>query len=179
VLYFAQPYKNIPAALFVNAANTTYTKPEDLSGKKIGVCSGCTYESYLNGTLVIPGVPDMKYVITGAEVKGYDTDTTALQDLALGDGVRLDAVLTAQPTGQQFIADGNPVKQLGDPVYYEFDAPAFDRTGTADPMSLIAEVNKIIQGMHADGTLKELSMKWYGSDLTSAAAKFDVALLNK
>jgi polar amino acid transport system substrate-binding protein len=179
VLYFAQPYKNIPAALYVNKDNTSYKSPADLSGKKVGVCSGCTYEGYLSGTLVIPGVPKIDYVIKDSEIKGYDTDTTALQDLALGDGTRLDAVLTAQPTGAQFIKDGGAVKQLGDPLYYEFDAPAFDRSSSLDNKSLIAKVNEVIQGMHKDGTLKDLSMKWYGADYTSAAATFDVSMLNK
>src|SRR5512143_3456339 len=97
VLYFGQPYYTTPAALFVFKDNTTYTKPSDLDGKKIGVCGGCTYESYLNGNLDIPG-ETINYVIKDAVVKSYDTDTTALEDLALGDGVRLDAVLTALPT---------------------------------------------------------------------------------
>jgi ABC-type amino acid transport substrate-binding protein len=33
---------------------------------------------------------------------------------------------------------------------------------------LIAEVNKILEAMHADGTLSELSIKWFGMDLTQA-----------
>lgn len=178
VLDFAQPYKSIPAVVYVHTDNTTYTAPADLSGKKIGVCSGCTYESYLNQTLVIPGV-ETEFVITDAEIAGYDTDTTALQDLTLGDGIRLDAVITSQTTGEQFMKDGGQIKQLGEPIYYEFDAPAFDRSSSLDTTSLIAEVNEIIQGMHADGTLEELSMQWFGVDLTSAAAEFDIAVLEK
>ena len=179
VLYFAQPYKNIPAVTYVHTDNTTFTAPADLSGKKVGVCSGCTYESYLTQSLVIPGVPDIPYLITDADIKGYDTDTTALQDLALGDGLRLDAVITSQPTGEQFIKDGGPIKKLGDPLYFEFDAPAFDRSSSLDPMSLIAEVNEIVQGMHADGTMTELSMTWFGTDYTGAAADFDISSLNQ
>ena len=178
VLYIAQPYYTTPAAVFVHKDNTTYTQPSDLSGKKIGVCSGCSYESYLNKTLEMPGVT-VDFVINDADIKGYDTDTTALQDLALGDGLRLDAVITAQPTGEQFIKDGGAVKQIGDPIYYEYLAPAFDRASNLDPMPLVNKVTEIIQGLHADGTLKELSMKYYGTDLTEAAAKFDVSLLNK
>jgi len=178
VLAFAQPYKSIPAVVYVHTDNTTYTAPADLSGKKIGVCSGCTYESYLNQTLVIPGL-EIDFLITDAEIMGYDTDTTALQDLTLGDGIRLDAVITSQTTGEQFIKDGGQVKPLGEPVYYEFDAPAFDGSSSLDTASLIAEVNEIIQGMHSDGTLTELSTQWFGVDLTAAAAEFDVSLLEK
>jgi polar amino acid transport system substrate-binding protein len=34
-LYFTQPYYTTPAAFFVNSANTTYTQPSDLSGKRV------------------------------------------------------------------------------------------------------------------------------------------------
>jgi polar amino acid transport system substrate-binding protein len=175
LFHFSQPYYTTPAALFVHA-DASYTSPEELSGKAIGVCSGCTYESYLLGTLEIPGVPNIEYVITDAEVKGYDTDTTALEDLALGDGVRLDGVITAQPTGQEAIDNGRPIKQVGEPVYFEYLAPAFDAS-SLDPTSLIEE-SRNTASLHEDGTLLELSEKHYGIDLTSAAADFDAALLN-
>lgn len=55
----------------------------------MGACTGCTYESYLDGTLAIPG-ETIEFVVTDAAVTGYDTDVSGLQDLALGDGVRLD-----------------------------------------------------------------------------------------
>jgi polar amino acid transport system substrate-binding protein len=177
LFHFSQPYYTTPAALFVHA-DASYTSPEELSGKAIGVCSGCTYESYLLGTLVIPGVPDIDYVITDAEVKGYDTDSTALEDLALGDGLRLDGVITAQPTGQEAINNGRPLKQVGDPLYFEYLAPAFDRASSLDPTSLVERVSDITAALHEDGTLLELSEKHYGIDLTSAAADFDASLLN-
>lgn len=178
VLYFAQPYYTTPAALFVHKDNTTYTQASDLSGKKIGVCGGCTYESFLNGSLVIPG-EEINFVIKDADIKTYDTDTTALEDLSLGDGVRLDAVLTAQPTGLGIIADGRPLKQLGDPVFFEYLAPAFDREASLNPATLIAKVSEIIAGLHKDGTLKGFSETWYGTDLTSAAGTFDASAFAK
>ncbi|MCX6049946.1 MAG: transporter substrate-binding domain-containing protein [Chloroflexi bacterium] len=177
-LYFSQPYYTTPAAFFVYKDNQSFTKIEELSGKKIGVCSGCTYESYLNGSLEIPG-ETIKVVVTDADVHGYDTDTSALQDLALGDGVRLDAVLTALPTGQGFIKSGKPLKQLGDPVYFEYLSAAFDRASSLDSASFRSKVNEAIQAMHSDGTLKKLSEQYYGTDLASAAATFDFANLKQ
>jgi polar amino acid transport system substrate-binding protein len=178
VLYFAQPYYTTPAGLFVYKTNTTYTKATDLDGKKIGVCGGCTYESYLNGNLVIPG-ETIDFQIKNAVVKTYDTDSTALEDLALGDGARLDAVLTAQPTGQQAIDAGKPIKQLGDAVFFEYLAPAFDRQSTLDPHTLIAKVSEIVAGLHTDGTLSKLSLQWYKLDLAQAAASFDATEFGK
>jgi polar amino acid transport system substrate-binding protein len=178
VLYFAQPYYTTPAAFFVHADNTSLTNVADLSGKTIGVCSGCTYESYLTGNLEIPG-ETISYLVQDATVNGYDTDTSALQDLALGDGVRLDAVLTAQPTGQSFINDGQPLKPLGDPVYFEYLAPAIDRGSSLDTATFLAKVSELIQAMHSDGTLKTLSEKYYGADLATPAASFDLSKLSQ
>jgi polar amino acid transport system substrate-binding protein len=177
-LFFAQPYYTTPAAIFVHQDNTSLTGPADLAGKNVGVCSGCTYESYLNGSLQIPG-ETINFAVQGATTKGYDTDSTALQDLALGDGVRLDAVITAEPTGQGFIADGQPLKQLGQPVYFEYLAPAIDKSSTLNPATFLARVTEVVKQLHSDGTLKSLSEKYYATDLTAAAATFDVAKLNQ
>jgi polar amino acid transport system substrate-binding protein len=178
VLFFAQPYYTTPAALFVNKNNTTYTQASDLGGKKIGVCGGCTYENYLNGSLVIPG-ETINFAIKNANIKTYDTDSTALEDLSLGDGVRLDAVLTAQPTGLEAIKNGKPLKQLGDPIFFEYLAPAFDRSSSLNALSFIAKVSGVVAGLHKDGTLLKLSQQYYGTDLTSAAAKFDASQFGK
>ncbi len=177
-LYFSQPYYTTPAAFFVHQDNTTFTQPADLSGKKVGGCSGCTYEAYIDGTLSIPG-ETIDFVVTDAEFAGYDTDVPALEDLALGDGIRLDAVLTALPTGQGYIADGGPLKQLGEAVYFEYLAGAMDKASAIDTQSFQDAVNAAIQEMHADGTLKTLSEQYYGTDLAAAGATFDLAALNQ
>jgi polar amino acid transport system substrate-binding protein len=177
-LYFSQPYYTTPAAFFVHEDNTAFTQPSDLSSKIVGACTGCTYDSYLQGTLKIPG-ETIDFVVTDVEFVGYDADTLALQDLALGDGVRLNAALTAQPTGLTFIEDGQPIKQLGDPVYFEYLSPAFDKESSLDTATLRARVDEIIQALHEDGALKALSEQFYGTDLASAAAEFDMAALEQ
>jgi len=171
-LYFTQPYYTTPAAFFVHADNTTFTQPSDLSGKKIGACTGCTYDAYLSKTLSIPG-EEITFVVDNAVFAGYDTDSFALDDLALGDGVRLDAVLTAQPTGVLAIQSGKTLKQLGDPVYFEYLAAAIDKAHSKDPTTFVQKLTELIQQMHTDGTLLELSQKHYGLDLTTAASQFD------
>jgi polar amino acid transport system substrate-binding protein len=177
-LYFTQPYYTTPAAFYVYNTNTTFTQPSDLSGKKIGACTGCTYDAYLAGTLQIPG-ETINYVVKNATFVGYETDINAGQDLALGDGVRLDAVLTAQPTGAGWIKDGLALKQLGDPVYFEYLAGAVDKASTPDPVPFLKKVSEIIQGLNTDGTLLKLSQQYFGIDLTTAAATFDLAALNQ
>ena len=167
VLLFTEPYYYTPAVVVVHKDNTTISDVStDLDGKKIGVCSGCTYEQFLDKSLQIKGFT-FDFVIDDAEVSGYDTDTTALQDLTLGDGKRLDAVITSLTTAQGFIDSGKPVKIVGDPVFYEPLAVAIDKSSKADPTSLLEAVDGIVGDMHSDGTLTELSKKWYGGeDLT-------------
>jgi polar amino acid transport system substrate-binding protein len=166
VLDFSQPYYYTPAVVVVNKDNTSVQDlSTDLDGADIGVCSACTYEAFLEKTLAIKGFT-FDFIIDDAKVHGYDTDTTALQDLALGDGVRLDAVITSLTTAQGYIDSGKPVKIVGDPVFYEPLAVAIDKSASSDPASFAAAVDQIVGEMHDDGTLTELSKKWYGTDLT-------------
>jgi len=178
MLYFTQPYYATPAALFVHQDNTTFVEPSDLSGRRVGGCTNCTYEAYLQGTLVIPSV-EMEFVIRDADVIGYDVDLPALEDLALGDGVVVDAVLVAQPTGLQAIQDGLPLKQLGEPVFFEYLAAAIDKKSSQDSSSFLQKVSEIIQGMHQDGTLLRFSQQYYGKDFTTTASQFDFADLSQ
>jgi polar amino acid transport system substrate-binding protein len=167
VLYFTPPYYYTPAAAAVHKENTDITNLEtDLDGKRIGACAACTYEQYLNRTLNIPG-EEIEFVVDNPQIQTYDTDTDAIQDLELGDGVRLDAVMSALPTLQGAVEAGKPIKIVGDPLYYEPLAVAIDKEAPSDPKPLLNEVSRIIEEMHQDGTLSELSKKWYdGTDLT-------------
>jgi polar amino acid transport system substrate-binding protein len=165
VLYFTPAYYYTPAAAAVHESNNDITNLEtDLDGKRIGVCSACTYEAYLDGTLNIPG--DYEFLVDNPQIQTYDTDSSAIQDLALGDGVRLDAAMSALTTLKEAKDSGTPIKIVGDPLYYEPLAVAIDKESPANPKPLVDEVSKIIEEMHEDGTLTELSEKWYGVDLT-------------
>jgi polar amino acid transport system substrate-binding protein len=166
VLDFTQPYYYTPAVVVVHEDNTSVSDlTTDLDGKKIGVCAGCTYEQFLDKSLAIKGF-EFDFVIDDPSISGYDTDTTALQDLALGDGARLDAVITSLTTAQGYVDAGEPVKIVGDPVFYEPLAAAIDKNAEADPASFVETVDGIIGEMHDDGTLSKMSEKWYGTDLT-------------
>ena len=167
VLNFTQPYYYVPAVVMVHEDNTSVSDlSTDLDGKTIGVCAGCTYEQFLDKTLAIKGFT-FDFIIDDAEIQGYDTDTTALQDLALGDGARLDAAITSLTVAQGYIDAGNPVKIVGDPIFYEPLAVAIDKSSDADPESFTDAVDTIVGEMHDDGTLTEFSKKWYdGTDLT-------------
>lgn len=164
VLYFTQPYNYTPAVVVTLADDDSVSDlSTDLDGKKIGVCGGCTYDQFLTKELAIDGYT-FDFVIDDAEVSGYDTDTTALQDLVNG---RVDAVITAETIAQGYIDAGNPVKIVGDPVFYEPLAVGFDRSIDPSAESLAEAVDAIIGEMHADGTLSAMAEEWYGLDTTT------------
>jgi polar amino acid transport system substrate-binding protein len=164
VLDFPAIYYYTPAALAVHADNQDIATPADASGKTIGVGVATTYENYLKQDLVIDaeGAPSFDYQIADANIRTYDTDLLALDDLRLGDGARLDAALTALPTILEAIDNGYPIKVVGDPVFLEPLSVAIDK---GDP-EFGAKIAEIVTAMRDDGTLSELSMKWYGADLT-------------
>ncbi len=164
VLHFTQPYNYTPAVVVTLADDESVSDlTTDLDGKKVGVCSGCTYEQFLNKELDIEGY-EFDFVVDDAEVSGYDTDTTALQDLANG---RLDGVITAATIAQGYIDAGNPVKIVGDPVFYEPLSVGFDKSSDPSSESLHEVVDGIVGDMHADGTLTAMAEEWYGLDTTT------------
>jgi polar amino acid transport system substrate-binding protein len=170
---FTPSYYYTPAGIAVASSNTSIQDlTTDLDGKKICVGSSTTYEDYLKKDLVLgSGAPPFDFVIDNAQIQTYTTDTDALDNLALGDGVRCDAAMTATPTIAQYVTDsGGKVKQVGEPLYYEPLSIAFDKNDPVDNASLVAAVSKIVNDMHADGTLSSLSMQWYNTDLTTSAA---------
>lgn len=166
VLDFPAIYYYTPAVFIVHEDNTTVEQVGDLSGLVIGSCAACTYEDYLRHTLVIDavGTPPFEFQVDPGEIRTYAGQGLPFDDLRLGDGVRLDAVLTNLPTAQEAIGAGLPFRIVGEPVFFEPLAIAIDK---GDP-EFAAEIAEIVAGMHEDGTLTALSEEWFGVDLTRA-----------
>jgi polar amino acid transport system substrate-binding protein len=161
VLHFTPAYYYTPASVAV-PADSPAAAVEDLSGTTIGVCAGCTYDFFLQGTLNIPGYT-FTNPIQGPTIKGYDTDSTAIQAVLSGQA---DAVMSATPTLQAAIEKGREIKIVGDPLFFEPLSVAIDKSSELDPTSLLEAVSGIVEEMHADGTLSGFSQEWYGADLT-------------
>ena len=152
VLWFTDAYYYTPAAFAVHKDNTTINGAADLADAKLGLGTATTYESYLNGELAMMGGVIAYDPPAVGEVVAYTTDQEAIQDLALGDGTRLDAVMSAAPTIQTAIQEGVPLKFVGTPAFYEPLAFALDKSrGPSDKM--VAKMNEILAEMHGDGTL--------------------------
>ncbi|AXC50214.1 amino acid ABC transporter substrate-binding protein [Paracoccus suum] len=156
-VYYYSPY------IFAVHADSAITDQKDLNGKKIGVETGTTSEDYINRRLEIdaPGVAPIQYWLEPGEVKTYASSLLPFDDLRLGDGKRLDAVIAPEQTVMGAIKSGYPIKALeGD---YAFREPLVVVADKGDP-EWTARLGEIIEQMRADGTLATLTTKWYGKD---------------
>ena len=163
VLYFTEPYNYTPAVVVVGPT-TGRQRPQHGSGRQEdGRLRRCTYEEFLKKELAIEGY-EFDFIIDDAEVSGYDTDTTALQDLVNG---RLDAVITSVTTAQGYIDAGNPVQDRGRPRLLRAAVRGLRQEPDPSSESLFEAVDEIVAEMHEDGTLTAMSEEWYGLDLTT------------
>jgi len=160
-LAFPAVYYYTPAAVAVHK-NSKISSISSLSGKKVGTGTGTTFELYLQGDLSIDaeGAPAFKYQISNPTIKSYETSTIALDDLRLGDGVRLDGVVSSLPVFLEAIENGYPIKVVGQPIFYEPLSVTID----LGDHELDHEIEEIISAMRKDGTLSKISVKWYGVD---------------
>ncbi len=167
-LLFTLPYYSSPAQFAIHKDNKTIKTLADLAGKTIGVATETTNERYLQKDLVIEDVNVVFQDWTPGKLKTYPTDANHIEDLALGDGARLDAVFTSKQTLAESIrsgcGNGCPIKLLGESPYYEPLSFALDKS-RADSQTLVDELNKIIKSMNEDGTLVKLSEKYYHTNL--------------
>lgn len=164
VLNFPAVYYYTPAAIYVHE-DSSYQALSDLDGKTVGASAGSTYEEYLKKSLELDPAysPPFEFAVSPGEVRTYETDTNAMDDLRLGDGKRLDAGISSVPNIREAIKAGYPIRILGEPVFYE---PLAVVVAKGD-QELNDKVAALIEDMRKDGTLIELSKKWFGTDLVS------------
>jgi polar amino acid transport system substrate-binding protein len=167
VLNFVNEYYSAPANVVVNVDNNDIKSAADLNGKKVGAQAGTTYEKYVQKQLVIEvpgGTAKIDYPFAEATVVPYDSEDTAFQDLALGPGKRLDAIVSGYQTAKE--RDDNApdkFKIVGEPLYGEPIWVAVDK-GDAE---WEAKIKEIFKAMSDDGTLKTISEKWLDADITT------------
>ena len=146
---FTTPYGYIHTALAVRKDNEDITSFEDLAGKTTANSLASTYmelaESY------------------GATVQGIDTLEETIQLLTAG---RIDATLNADVSFYDYLnvhpdADFKLVAQTEDASHVAIPVLKSDDTSFLDAL------NSAIEALRADGTLKELSEKYFGQDISS------------
>lgn len=163
-LVFPAIYTYAIASLAVHRDNTTIRTPADASGKRIGALKAATYELYLRRVpFDIEGMLPIAYKIEDPIIVTFEEhEGEAFDALAKGDGVELDALVNYLPTLMSIVKQGMPFRIIGQPLYRAPQAVAIE---PGDP-ELAAVLKKIIDEMHADGTLTRLSMKWFDFDMT-------------
>src|ERR1700722_20710346 len=80
-----------PAVLVINKDERHIRSIADISGRRVGVGTGSSYESYLHRALQIPGGAAVQYPFHDVVVIPGD-ETVNFRNLSLGPGVRLDAI---------------------------------------------------------------------------------------
>jgi cystine transport system substrate-binding protein len=143
---FSQPYTwSSPQLVVRRNESVAYASLADLKGKAIGVGQGSVYEQQVK---TVPGIV----------VKSYPAAPENLQDLAFG---RIDAALNDSLMVAYLLKNSQlPIK-------------AGARVGTPQRMGIPfrkgnpkfkAAVDQALAGLQQDGSLKALSIKWFGSD---------------
>jgi polar amino acid transport system substrate-binding protein len=164
VIDFPVVYYNTPAVLVVHNDEKAIRSAADLTGKKVGVGNGSTYEAFLNQHFAMPGQTAVSYPFHDVVVIPGD-ETINARNLALGPGVRLDAVVTSLTTARTGIESTKRLKIVGPPLFTEPNAVITDK---GDP-EWNAEVKRVFGELKADGTLAGISRKWFGEDITKDA----------
>ena len=147
---FTTPYGYIHTALAVRKDNDEIKTFEDLKGKTTANSLASTYMELAENY--------------GATVQGIDTLEETIQLLAAG---RIDATLNADVSFYDYLnvhpdADFKIVAQTEDASHVAIPLRKGDNSAT-----LLEAVNNAIDELRADGTLKELSEKYFGQDISS------------
>jgi polar amino acid transport system substrate-binding protein len=167
VLDFSPPYYYTPAQMSATTASGITTL-DGLAGKTVCVGASTTYQDWLEGKLQSESLGPVATPPAGVQVKTLPTDQECAQAMTAGQNVG-EGFLTASTVVDSAIANGTPIVKVGDPVFTEQLAASMDKSGP-DPTDFTAAVSKIIDDMHADGTLSQMSMKWFKLDLTKPPA---------
>lgn len=150
---------------YLNNKMVFYTKKdagvatlEDLAGKKVAIQNGSYAEELLTGDYA-------DLAVTFAETLGFDEYLTALMDLENGgcDAVLMDLVVGDYRVSGMGAEDLMAAVELEDDLY----GIGFRKADEA----LCAKVMELLVEMKKDGTLAEISTKWFGSDITVVPAE--------
>jgi putative amino-acid transport system substrate-binding protein len=148
---FTQPYVYDGAQVVVREGNDEVAGVEDLRGRTVAVNLGSNFEQLLRE---LPFADEV-------EIKTYESNIA--QDTALG---RVDAFVMDRVSSAQLIQESPlPLALAGKPFSEIRNALPFrnDEAGTA----LRDEVDAALTTLRENGTLTEISQKWFGTDITS------------
>lgn len=136
---------------FVVKKDSNINSINDLKGEKVGVQAGSTAEEILQDTEISK---DLSKIIP------YSENITAFMDMEIN---QTDAVFIDDVVANYYITSNNKdYKVLSDALGEEEYAIGFRKNDT----ELCEKVNDILTEMKKDGSLGEISTKWFGKDNT-------------
>ena len=144
VAYLDHPYHCGGAQLFV-PKDSSATNIEDL-GEPVAVALGTTYETWLSDH--------------GLPYKTYKDDPTGLQ--AVQSGI-VGGIVTDLAVGSFAALQGAPIKPVGDQLYVDLA----NVTVATDNTDLKGALNDALQALADNGTLAEISQKWFNADIAT------------
>lgn len=169
VLDFAEPAYYYTPAQFAASNESGIDSLEALNGQPVCVGVSTTYESWLLGDMEALGLPETSlFVSAPADINVIPLTTDAECFQAIQSGRQeFAAFLTSNTVVEAAMDNGVAVHKVGSPVFSENLAVAFDKSAEMDNAAAVERVSEIVAEMHEDGTMRELSMKWFGEDLTA------------
>lgn len=159
-IYYYSPY------VYVVHKDSSAKSVADLNGKIIGVETATTSEDFIRRQLEIdaPGLPPIEYKLEPGEIRTFADSMLPFDDLRLGDGVRLNAVIAPEQTAQNAIKNGYPLRVLEGGYAFREPLVVIAEKGDAE---WNAKIGGILDEMKKDGTLAKLTTKWYGKDYSA------------
>lgn len=161
VLSLPVQYYSSPAVLTVHKNELHIKTVADISGKRVGVGMGSSYENYVNKRLAIPGAAPIVYPFRDVVAIPGD-ETVNFRNLAFGPGVRLDAIISDLATAKAAVDSSHALKIVGPVIYAEPNVVATEK-GDVDWDRTVV---RIFNEMKTDGTLAKISQRWFGRDIT-------------
>ncbi len=147
---FSTPYIYTPSVLVVRADNDTINSFEDLKGKKTANTISSIYAKMAQDY--------------GAEVQGVDALADTIQLVLQG---RVDATINASATIEDYLR-AQPEAAIRVAAQGPGDVVVLPVRKSAETDTLLAAVNEALEAMRQDGSLSELSIRFFGSDRTNA-----------
>ncbi|MBB6057070.1 transporter substrate-binding domain-containing protein [Tolumonas osonensis] len=165
-LDFVSHYYSSPAVLVTSTNGTPLTKVADMEGKKIAAQQGGSYEQYLMKNMKVDayGAGPVTYPFKAVQVMPYGSEDLEYQDLALGAGKRIDGLVSNLVTATERMQKmPGKFKIVGEPLYEDPNWVAIDKNGDQEWRDTVV---KIFDEMRKDGTLKKITVKWIGTDIS-------------
>ncbi|MEI0492845.1 amino acid ABC transporter substrate-binding protein [Brachyspira intermedia] len=147
---FSKPYLNNKLVIVKAIDDNTINSKDDLTGKVLGVQVGSNDEA-------LTADPSSK---NAKEIRRYDVNVNAFLDL---QAKRIDAVVIDEVAAQYYISEKKAPFVVVDnsPLTEELYGIGFRKSDA----QLLAEVDKILDEMRADGTAAKISEKWFAKDI--------------